>query len=130
MPILKTVLLWAMGLFYVAAGMNHFLNPGFYTNIMPPYLPWHGELVFVSGVAEVVLGLAVLVPPTRRLAAWGTIALLIAIFPANIHVAVHDVPMLGSEHGAGILNWVRLPFQGVLIAWAWWYTQAPQKGAA
>ncbi len=127
MRILKLTLLGAMGLFYVAAGVNHFLDPGFYVRIMPPYLPWHGELVFLSGVAEVLLGIAVLVPRTRILAAWGIIALLFAVFPANLHVALHDVPMLGSEQGAGSLNWVRLSFQGVLIAWAWWYTRAPQE---
>jgi uncharacterized membrane protein len=125
--ILKLALLWAMALFYVVAGVNHFVNPDFYVNIMPPYLPWHAELVFLSGVAEVLLGLAVLVPATRILAAWGIIALLIAVFPANLHVALNDVPMLGSEQRAGWLNWVRLPFQGLLVAWAWWYTRAPQE---
>lgn len=127
MHVLKLVLLFAMGIFYVVAGVNHFVNPGFYVNIMPPYLPWHEELVLLSGVAEVVLGVAVLIPRTRTLGAWGIIALLIAVFPANVHVALHDVPMLGSERGAGFLNWVRLPFQGVLIAWAWWYTRPPQE---
>src|SRR5262249_60888187 len=74
----------------------------------------------LSGVAEVVLGLAVLVPQIRRLAAWGIILLLIAIFPANLHIAMHDVPLFGATQGAGVWNWIRLPFQGVLIAWAWW----------
>jgi uncharacterized membrane protein len=128
--ILKLALLWAMAIFYVAAGVNHFVNPDFYVNIMPPYLPWHAELVLLSGVAEVLLGIAVLVPATRVLAAWGIIALLIAVFPANLHVAVHDVPMLGSGQGVGWLNWVRLPFQGLLIVWAWWYTRAPQEADA
>lgn len=130
MRIVKLTLLGVMALFYVVAGVNHFLNPEFYVNIMPPYLPWHAELVLLSGVAEVLLGLAVLVPATRVLAAWGIIALLIAVFPANLHVALHDVPMLGSEQGAGWLNWVRLPLQGLLIAWAWWYTRSPQEVAA
>ncbi len=127
MAMLKRALLILMGVFYVAAGVNHFVNPAFYVNIMPPYLPWHEELVFLSGVAEVVLGVAVLVPRTRRLAAWGIIALLVAVFPANVHVAVNDVPMLGAEQGAGPLHWVRLALQGVLIAWAWWYTRPPRK---
>jgi len=116
------VLLWLMGIFYVVAGANHFLNPGFYLPMMPPYLPLHRELVYLSGLAETVLGVAVLVPRTRRVAAWGIILLLVAVFPANLHIALHDVPVFGAEHGAGIWNWVRLPFQGVLIAWAWWYT--------
>ncbi len=90
--------------------------------MMPPWLPAHRELVLLSGVAEVVLGVAVLVPRLRRIAAWGLIALLIAIFPANLHIALHNVPLFGAPHGAGVWNWVRLPFQAVLIAWAWWYT--------
>ena len=120
---IKRVLLYVMGAFYVFAGVNHFLNPDFYVRIMPPYLPWHLELVWLSGIAEIVCGVGVLIPKTRVPAAWATIALLIAVFPANIHVAVNDVPMVGQEQGAGILNWVRLPFQAVFIAWAWWYTR-------
>jgi uncharacterized membrane protein len=123
MRILKTVLLYLMAAFYVYAGINHFLNPGFYVAIMPPYLPWHLGLVNVSGIAEIVLGVAVLVPRLRRTAAWGLIALLVAVFPANVHVALNNVPMGNAEVGAGIWNWVRLPFQALFIAWAWWYTR-------
>jgi uncharacterized membrane protein len=119
----KRVLLYLMGLFYVVAGVNHFLNPDFYVAIMPPYLPAHLELVYLSGVAEIALGVAVLIPRYRVLAAWGLIALLIAVFPANLHVALHDIPVGGSTEGLGIWNWVRLPLQLVLIAWAWWYTR-------
>ena len=118
----KRVLLWVMGLFYVAGGINHFARTDFYLPMMPPYLPLHRELVYLSGLAEIVLGVAVLVPRTRVAAAWGLILLLIAIFPANVHIALYDVPVFGATHGAGIWNWVRLPFQAVLIAWAWWYT--------
>lgn len=119
----KRALLYTMGVFYVAAGANHFLNPDFYVRIMPPYLPWHAELVALSGIAEMICGVGVLIPRTRVLAAWATIALLIAVFPANLHVAWNNVPMAGAEQGAGLLNWVRLPFQLVFIAWAWWYTR-------
>ena len=82
------------------------------------------EIVYLSGLAEMVLGAAVLIPALRVVAAWGIIALLMAILPANIHIALHDVPLGGAAQGAGIWNWVRLPFQGVFIAWAWWYTRA------
>ena len=116
----KRFMLWFMGIFYVLAGVAHFVRTDVYLPMMPPYLPAHRELVLLSGVAEVVLGLAVLVPQTRRLAAWGIILLLIAVFPANLHIAMHDVPLFGATQGAGVWNWVRLPFQGVLIAWAWW----------
>ena len=120
---LGRALLWVMGVFYVVAGANHFLNPDFYMPMMPPYLPLHRQLVLLSGIAEVVLGIGVLVPATRRAAAWGLILLLVAVFPANIHIALHDVPLGGAAHGAGVLNWVRLPLQAVLIAWAWRYTR-------
>ncbi len=126
----KRILLWVMGGFYIAAGVNHFVNPAFYLNIMPPYLPWHEALVLLSGIAEVVLGVAVLVPPLRRVAAWGIIVLLVAIFPANLHQAWNDVPMLGTEQSLGVWRWVRLPLQGVLILWAWWYTRDDPWGSA
>jgi uncharacterized membrane protein len=125
----KHILLLVMALFYVTAGVNHFANPDVYVPMMPPYLPWHHWLVLVSGAAEIGLGLAVLVPSLRRAAAWGLIALLIAIFPANLHIALNDVPLFGNAEGFGVWNWVRLPFQAVLIAWAWWYTRDEPRSA-
>lgn len=119
----KLVLLVVMAAFYVFAGVMHFVSPEGYLPMMPPYLPAHRELIFLSGVAEVVLGVGVLIPRTRRWSAWGLIALLVAVFPANLHIALYDVPVFGAEKGAGALNWVRLPLQLVLIAWAWWYTK-------
>ena len=123
MSLTKRALLYLQAAFYAWAGTAHFLRPDFYLPMMPPYLPWHSELVFLSGVAEVMCGLGLLLPQTRKLAAWGTIALLVAVFPANIHVAVHDVPVFGATEGAGPIGYVRLPLQLVLIAWAWWYTR-------
>ena len=120
---IKRALLYTMGAFYVFAGVMHFVVPDSYVSIMPSYLPWHLELVYLSGVAEILCGVGVLIPRTRVMAAWATIALLIAIFPANINVAIHDLPMGDATEGAGMLNWGRLPFQLVLIAWAWWYTR-------
>lgn len=122
MSIVKKCLLWLMACAYIGAGVMHFVAPEFYLPMMPPYLPWHLGLIYLSGVAEVGLGVAVLVPSLRSIAAWGIIALLIAVFPANVHIALYDVPLGGAAEGAGILNWVRLPLQALLIAWAWWYT--------
>ncbi len=119
----KRVLLYLMGASYVWAGARHFIKTDYYVQMMPPYLPWHLQLVYLSGIAEIVCGVGVMIPPTRKLAAWATIALLLAVYPANIHVAVNNVPMLGAEEGAGLANWVRLPFQFILIAWAGWYTR-------
>ena len=127
---IKTISLWLMAAFYVSAGVNHFRAPEFYLPIMPPYLPWHLELVYLSGVAEILCGVGLLIPRTRVLAAWATIALLVAVFPANLHVALNNVPMAGRTEGLGIWNWVRLPFQFLFIAWAWWYTREEAPAAA
>lgn len=123
----KRILLYVMAGFYIVAGVMHFISPAAYLPMMPPYLPWHLELVYLSGAAEFLLGAAVLMPQTRQHAVWGIIALLIAIFPANIHIALNNVPLFGATEGAGIWNWVRLPLQGVLIAWAWWYVQPDEQ---
>lgn len=131
MSIAKKILLWLMITFYVFAGVNHFLSPEFYVNIMPPYLPWHLELVYLSGIAEIALGIGLVIPRYRSLAAWGVIALLIAVFPANLHQALNDVPMPGSDASIGAMRWARLPFQAVFILWAWWYTgPEPERRAA
>jgi uncharacterized membrane protein len=127
MSIPKRVLLWLMVAFYVMAGVNHFVSPEFYLPMMPDYLPWHLALIYLSGVAEIALGIAVLVPRLRVPAAWGIVALLVAVFPANVHAAVHRIPLIAGDP---FWNWVRLPLQGLLIAWAWWYTRpdVPRKG--
>lgn len=120
MRVLKFVMRWLLGLLFIVAGTIHFVAPDFYVKIMPPYLPWHLELVYLSGVCEVLLGALLLVPRTMTLAAWGLIALLIAVFPANLHMALHaeEFPSL-----APAALWLRLPLQGVLIAWAFWFTR-------
>jgi uncharacterized membrane protein len=121
----KRVLLWVMAGFYVVAGFNHLMNPDFYLAIMPPELPNPEWLNVISGLAEIVLGVFVLEPRLRVLAAWGIIALLIAVFPANVYVATANVGLPDGAPGTGnaLLNWVRLPFQGLFVAWAWWYTR-------
>ncbi len=118
----KRVLMWVMGGFYTLNGLNHFFNADAYIAIMPAYLPWPSQLVLLSGVAEIALGAGVLIPATRMAAAWGIIVLLILIFPANLYVAMNGLPYVGDEPNI-VLNWVRLPFQLVLIAWAYWYTK-------
>ena len=128
MSLSKRALLYVMTAFYVVAGANHFRAPDFYLPMMPASLPWPLGLIYVSGIAEMVLGVGLLAPALRRTAAWGLIALLIAVFPANLHVALHNIPIGGRSEGLGVWNWIRLPLQGVLIAWAWWYTR-PASGA-
>ena len=107
---------WLIGIFFIIAGAIHFARPEPYLAMMPPWLPQPGLLVVVSGLAEIAGGLGLLIGPTRRLAAWGLIALLLAVFPANLHVALHGWP------GTGFLAWalwVRLPFQ-VIFIWLVW----------
>ncbi len=87
MPTVKLILKYALALFFVLAGLNHFLHTDFYVRIMPPYLPWHRVLVHVSGFSEIALGVGLLIPRLTSLSGWGLIVLLIAVFPANIHMA-------------------------------------------
>ena len=116
---LKSISLIAMAILYIVAGLNHFRVPKFYYRIIPPYLPNHKWINIISGLAEVVLGIALLIPFTSQWAAWGVIALLIAVYPANIYHlnakgAGMKVPIWGLR--------LRLVFQFVFIAWAWWHT--------
>ena len=121
---LKIILKYLLCVFFVAAGLNHFINPALYLKIMPPYLPWHLFLVYLSGFFEVALGLLLLVPAFSRAAAWGLIALLIAVFPANIQMAIN--PGLYPDISPLAL-WLRLPLQAVFIAWAFWYTRPANR---
>lgn len=126
----KTILLWVMAAAYAFAGFNHLMNPAFYVAIMPPDLPNPEWLNVISGLAEIVLAVYLLEPRTRVLAAWGIIALLVAVFPANLYVALENVGMDGPGSGAGAGNWVRLPFQALFVVWAWWYTRDDPAPAA
>lgn len=122
----KRVSWFLLALLYALAGLNHFLDPGFYLRMMPPYLPWHEGLVALSGVAEIALGLAVLLPRLRPWAGLGLVALLLAVFPANLHMALHP------EDFASFPSWglyLRLPVQLLLIAWAWWATRPEPERA-
>ena len=119
----KYVLLWVMAILYAFAGFNHLLNPDFYLAIMPPGLPNPEWLNVLSGLAEIVLGVFILEPRVRVYAAWGIIALLIAVFPANVYVVLENVGPVGPGTGSPIFNWIRLPFQALFVLWAWWYTR-------
>ena len=110
---------YALALFMIGAGTMHFINPAFYLRIMPPYFPLHRELVYLSGVCEIVLGLMLLVPRSSTLAAWGIIALLIAVFPANIYVYQNQDVLPAPP----LFHLLRLPLQGVFIIWAFWHTK-------
>jgi uncharacterized membrane protein len=117
---LKLLLKYSLGLWFALAGLYHFVNPALYVRMMPPYLPWHLFLVYLSGFFETALGLLLFVPKYTRLAAWGLIALLVAVFPANVQMAIN--PQQFPEIPPVVL-WLRLPLQGVLIAWAYSLTR-------
>jgi uncharacterized membrane protein len=109
-----------MGVIYMSAGVMHFVATRAYVHIMPDYLPAHRELVLISGAAEIAGGLGVMVPHTQRTAAWGLVALLVVVMPANVWMAQHPDLTPGVP---GWALWVRLPLQLPLIWWAWRYTR-------
>jgi uncharacterized membrane protein len=112
-----------LAVFFVVAGSLHFLHPEAYLVIMPPFLPEPRLLVAVSGLCETAGGIGILFPRVRRVAGWGLIALLVAVFPANIYAAVARVPLFGL---APAWLWARLPFQILFIAWVWWCSLAAE----
>jgi uncharacterized membrane protein len=117
---MKKASLYLMALLYIAAGINHFIHPAFYIKIMPPWLPNHAALVLISGVCEAAFGLLLLLQPTRRLAAWLIILLLIAIFPANIQMMLN---YMEQHHPQLWMAIIRLPLQLLLIWWAYRFTK-------
>lgn len=123
---IKTVLKYLLAAGFVLAGANHFFSAEFYLRMMPPVLPAPLFLVYLSGVFEITLGILLFIQNFSRFAAWGIILLLIAVFPANIFMARHTG--LFPEFSPAIL-YLRLPFQLILIAWAFWLTRfrSPDK---
>jgi uncharacterized membrane protein len=109
--------------FYTFAGVLHFLKPAPYLKIMPPYVPWHSAMVSISGAAEIAGGLGLLIPPVRRAAAWGLVALLIAVFPANIYMATNPVEAGAASLPAAAL-YGRLLLQPLFIWWVLWCTDS------
>jgi uncharacterized membrane protein len=121
--------LGVMALFYVVAGVNHFRNPEMYVAIVPRYIPFHPAVVTISGIAEILGGVGVLVPDgfgllrdwprIRAFSAWGIAVMLVAFLPVHINMCLHPthfaVPLW--------VIWLRLPLQIPLIAWAWCYTR-------
>jgi uncharacterized membrane protein len=117
--ILRVVLRVLLAHMFVAIGVLHFVRPRFFEQIVPPYLPRPLALVYISGYFEILGGCCIMIPAVRRAAGWGLIALLIAVFPANLHMALNDVHVDGKATPP-ILLWTRLPFQAVFIVWVWW----------
>jgi uncharacterized membrane protein len=108
----------ALALFFIVAGAAHFISPALYLAIVPTYLPWPAAMVALSGVAEILGGLGVCFRSTRRPAGWWLIALLITVFPANIHALSTGMVIGGHALPTWIL-WARLPFQLLFIIWVY-----------
>jgi len=109
-------LIFLILLFFIA-GINHFSNPNFYVSIMPPYLPLQKELAYIAGILEVLGAFGLLFAKTRRISGYSLIILLVMIFPANIHMAVH--PEYFPNY-TSLTIYLRLPMQFLFIAWVYW----------
>jgi uncharacterized membrane protein len=116
----------AFALFFVAAGLVHLVAPEVYRGIMPPALPHPKALIYTSGAAEILGGIGLLVPVTRRAAGLGLILLLLAVFPANVQM-LSNWRARGASWWAETLLWLRLPLQLVFIVWAWRFSRTSKR---
>ena len=115
----KKITMFLMSFFYISIGTNHFLNPEWFTQIVPPVLAkFDLELVYLSGVCEILFGVLLLIEKTRYVAAWGLIATLAAVFPANIYLAQTNGFAMDTTPA---IAWYRLPFQSLFIVLAYWH---------
>jgi len=112
-----------MSLLYINTGIQHFIDADWFVQIMPPYLPFHYELVYLSGFFEVLFGLMLIYHKTRYLAAYGLIFLLIAVYPANIYLAFNETPQQAIGISSFMASWVRLPIQFIFLALAYWHSK-------
>jgi uncharacterized membrane protein len=126
---MRRLLVYVAAFSYMGAGAMHFLRPAPYLKIMPACVPWHLAMVYISGAAEVAGGVGLLIPALRRAAAWGLVALLIAVFPANVNMALHEIQVTQTPISTALL-WARLPLQGLLIWWLLWCTNSVRPVSA
>ena len=115
----KSILIVISSIFYTITGIKHFIEPDYFLSIIPPYLPFHIELVYISGFFEILFGLMILFPKYRYYGSIGLILLLIAVFPANIYLAQSKEAQEAIGTSQQIAIW-RLPIQGILIWIAYW----------
>jgi uncharacterized membrane protein len=118
----KHILLWVLSASMITVGVSHFTSPEPFMRIVPPALPAR-EMVLLSGFFEVLGGAGLLVPRLRRAAAWGLIALFLAVFPANIYMALEGIQLDPENPLPTWGAWARLPFQALFIYWAWSFTK-------
>ena len=118
---IKTLSIIIMSLFYIGVGTNHIINPNWFVRIIPPILPFKVAIVYISGIFEIILGSLLIFPKTRFIAGWGLIILLLAVYPANIYVALTNGEAMDTTP---MIAWGRLPFQFVFIGLAYWHSKA------
>ena len=118
---MMTALQWLLAGVMTFAGVMHFVSPRGYVKMVPKWLPAPAALVAVSGFFEIAGGVGLLIPATQHHAEWGLIALFVAVFPANVNMAIHRIP-LGKKALPTWVLWARLPLQALFIAWAWLFT--------
>ena len=116
----RKLVLFGLAAFFINFGVDHFINPDFYLSIMPPAFPLHPEAVYISGFFEVLFGFLILFKKFRFIIGWSLIALLIAVFPANIYLAMTNGLAMNTTP---LIAWVRLPFQFMFIYLAYWHTK-------
>jgi len=122
MKIFKLTTILLMSIFYIQIGIQHFTDLEYFLNIMPPYLDYERELIYISGGFEILFGSLTIFPKSRFYGAWGLILLLIAVFPANIYLAQSEIAQQGLGVSKEIAIW-RLPFQGLFIGLAYWHSK-------
>lgn len=122
----KEILRVILSVSMIVVGSFHFITPIPFVRIVPQVLPHPLALVYISGFFEILGAIGLLIPWVSQAAAWGLITLFVAVFPANINMAVNEIAIEGVPH-IPLLYWARLPLQAVLIAWAWWYTRNPER---
>ena len=117
---IKYLSLIVMGVFYISIGVSHFTSPIWYVQIVPPYLPYKLELVYISGLFEILFGGMLLFKKTRFLAGWGLILLLIAVYPANIYLAQTNGAAMNTTP---LIAWGRLPGKLIFVGLAYWHSK-------
>ena len=122
MKYIKLLTIYFMSISYTYVGVKHFIDPDFFLAIMPNYLPYHLEFVYLSGIAEISFGILLFFKKTRTFAAYGLIILLVCVFPANIHLVESELSqsILGATKSQTI---IRLPFQILFISLAYWHSK-------
>ncbi len=116
---IRTSARWIIAVLFLFTGFSHFLKPDLFLKIVPPMLSFPLALVYISGFLELTGAMGLLIPRFRKIAAYGLVALLVAVLPANIYMAMAHIPF-GNFMDQPLYHWIRIPFQGVLIAWVLW----------